>query len=149
MNRSVRQGPLAQRLVQRTHNPLVDGSNPSGPTTFSVVYESVRLCKLCGGSHRGSHRAQNRIQTSRRCGVGREIACGEASHVQGTPIRYPNPCLLQPVSFHVAPAPLPCRPRRRAHKCWMTGYPEIIRWCEKPQIREVPAKGRELPNNTN
>ena len=27
-------GPLAQRLVQRTHNPLVDGSNPSGPTIF-------------------------------------------------------------------------------------------------------------------
>jgi hypothetical protein len=29
-----REGPLAQRLVQRTHNPLVDGSNPSGPTNF-------------------------------------------------------------------------------------------------------------------
>ena len=25
-------GPLAQRLEQRTHNPLVEGSNPSGPT---------------------------------------------------------------------------------------------------------------------
>ena len=24
-------GPLAQRLVQRTHNPLVVGSNPTGP----------------------------------------------------------------------------------------------------------------------
>ena len=30
-----RYGPLAQRLVQRTHNPLVDGSNPSGPTNWS------------------------------------------------------------------------------------------------------------------
>ena len=27
-----RSGPLAQRLEQRTHNPLVEGSNPSGPT---------------------------------------------------------------------------------------------------------------------
>ena len=25
-------GPVAQRLEQRTHNPLVLGSNPSGPT---------------------------------------------------------------------------------------------------------------------
>ena len=29
-------GPLAQRLEQRTHNPLVEGSNPSGPTKFSL-----------------------------------------------------------------------------------------------------------------
>lgn len=27
-----RAGPIAQRLEQRTHNPLVEGSNPSGPT---------------------------------------------------------------------------------------------------------------------
>jgi hypothetical protein len=27
-------GPLAQRLEQRTHNPLVVGSNPTGPTKF-------------------------------------------------------------------------------------------------------------------
>jgi hypothetical protein len=27
-------GPVAQRLVQGTHNPLVLGSNPSGPTIF-------------------------------------------------------------------------------------------------------------------
>src|SRR5260370_37751356 len=26
-------GPVAQRLEQRTHNPLVPGSNPGGPTT--------------------------------------------------------------------------------------------------------------------
>ena len=32
-----RLGPLAQRLEQRTHNPLVEGSNPSGPTNFSIV----------------------------------------------------------------------------------------------------------------
>lgn len=25
-------GPIAQRLEQRTHNPLVPGSNPGGPT---------------------------------------------------------------------------------------------------------------------
>ncbi len=27
-------GPVAQRLEQRTHNPLVPGSNPGGPTNF-------------------------------------------------------------------------------------------------------------------
>jgi hypothetical protein len=27
-------GPVAQRLEQGTHNPLVGGSNPSGPTIF-------------------------------------------------------------------------------------------------------------------
>jgi hypothetical protein len=29
-------GPVAQRLEQRTHNPLVLGSNPSGPTNESL-----------------------------------------------------------------------------------------------------------------
>ena len=29
-------GPVAQRLEQGTHNPLVVGSNPSGPTNTSV-----------------------------------------------------------------------------------------------------------------
>ncbi len=28
-------GPVAQRLEQGTHNPLVGGSNPSGPTFAS------------------------------------------------------------------------------------------------------------------
>src|SRR4051794_9409921 len=36
-------GPLAQRLEQRTHNPLVEGSNPSGPTNFtSFTLKSMR-----------------------------------------------------------------------------------------------------------
>src|SRR5580658_3309138 len=43
-------GPLAQRLVQRTHNPLVDGSNPSGPTSFHeltahTIWKCDRSCK--------------------------------------------------------------------------------------------------------
>ncbi len=29
-------GPVAQRLEQGTHNPLVLGSNPSGPTTLRL-----------------------------------------------------------------------------------------------------------------
>ncbi len=32
-----KQGPVAQRLEQGTHNPLVAGSNPAGPTMFSGV----------------------------------------------------------------------------------------------------------------
>src|ERR1700686_3758191 len=43
-------GPLAQRLVQRTHNPLVVGSNPTGPTklprysrnTFQTGYSNLQ-----------------------------------------------------------------------------------------------------------
>ena len=30
-------GPVAQWLEQRTHNPLVGGSSPSGPTIFAVI----------------------------------------------------------------------------------------------------------------
>ena len=29
-------GPVAQRLEQGTHNPLVVGSNPTGPTIYKV-----------------------------------------------------------------------------------------------------------------
>ena len=32
-------GPLAQRLEQRTHNPLVVGSNPTGPTNLKLRFE--------------------------------------------------------------------------------------------------------------
>ena len=31
-----KRGPLAQRLEQGTHNPLVVGSNPTGPTTLKI-----------------------------------------------------------------------------------------------------------------
>jgi hypothetical protein len=30
-------GPVAQRLEQGTHNPLVGGSNPSGPTRLNLI----------------------------------------------------------------------------------------------------------------
>ena len=36
--RNVSKGPVAQRLEQGTHNPLVGGSNPSGPTIESTTY---------------------------------------------------------------------------------------------------------------
>ena len=31
-------GPVAQRLEQGTHNPLVVGSNPTGPTTLTSSF---------------------------------------------------------------------------------------------------------------
>ena len=38
-------GPVAQRLEQQTHNLLVVGSNPTGPTKFSITYRfSVLGC---------------------------------------------------------------------------------------------------------
>jgi hypothetical protein len=44
-------GPVAQRLEQWTHNPLVPGSNPGGPTneftSFALLtYGSKSLCKV-------------------------------------------------------------------------------------------------------
>jgi hypothetical protein len=33
----LRTGPVAQRLEQRTHNPLVPGSNPGGPTNIISI----------------------------------------------------------------------------------------------------------------
>jgi len=30
-------GSIAQRLEQGTHNPLVEGSNPSGPNLFDCL----------------------------------------------------------------------------------------------------------------
>ena len=48
---SAPEGPVAQRLEQSTHNALVGGSNPSGPTNELRIMEltmrtgwSVRLC---------------------------------------------------------------------------------------------------------
>src|ERR1700756_4469495 len=40
-------GPVAQRLEQGTHNPLVRGSNPCGPTKPSrfVLNELVCVCR--------------------------------------------------------------------------------------------------------
>src|SRR5271166_893202 len=41
-------GPVAQRLEQGTHNPLVGGSNPSGPTT-TIAWSSRSLFARKGG----------------------------------------------------------------------------------------------------
>ena len=43
-----RSGPLAQRSEQRTHNPLVEGSNPSGPTDRIRNYKSLNVCSVAG-----------------------------------------------------------------------------------------------------
>ena len=37
-------GPVAQRLEQGTHNPLVAGSNPAGPTNFDdLTIKDIKL----------------------------------------------------------------------------------------------------------
>jgi hypothetical protein len=41
LQKGCRCGPVAQRLEQGTHNPLVAGSNPAGPTTFAVRQEEA------------------------------------------------------------------------------------------------------------
>ncbi len=35
---AMRVGPIAQSVEQRTFNPWVDGSSPSGPTIFSLDF---------------------------------------------------------------------------------------------------------------
>ena len=41
----INEGPVAQRLEQRTHNPLVLGSNPSGPTN---KFRALRFAFVVG-----------------------------------------------------------------------------------------------------
>ena len=41
-------GPLAQRLEQGTHNPLVAGSNPAGPTSSKRAGQALRMPDLLG-----------------------------------------------------------------------------------------------------
>src|SRR5438132_1106157 len=42
---SARHGPVAQRLEQGTHNPLVPGSNPGGPSPESALLKLLVLSK--------------------------------------------------------------------------------------------------------
>src|SRR6266568_2056293 len=45
---SARHGPVAQRLEQGTHNPLVPGSNPGGPSPESAL---LKLLVLSENAH--------------------------------------------------------------------------------------------------
>jgi hypothetical protein len=63
-------GPLAQRLEQRTHNPLVEGSNPSGPTNSSTTQ-----------SRRGQRRAA-RVLWSRKFQLTKpRLSCSSAFYL--------------------------------------------------------------------
>ena len=42
-------GPIAQSVEQRTFNPWVDGSSPSGPTHYSICWSILHLYFQCGG----------------------------------------------------------------------------------------------------
>jgi hypothetical protein len=55
-------GPVAQRLEQRTHNPLVVGSNPTGPTTNPSG--NAQFCRWIASSvlQRGVNRARKFAQ---------------------------------------------------------------------------------------
>ena len=65
----VKSGPLAQRLVQRTHNPLVDGSNPSGPTIAQaqgtigavnqIIFWGLSARRIVCGGRLGSRSGRN------------------------------------------------------------------------------------------
>ena len=38
----IHMGPIAQQVEQRTFNPWVDGSIPSGPTQDIAIYDQVQ-----------------------------------------------------------------------------------------------------------
>ncbi len=61
-----RHGPLAQRLVQGTHNPLVPGSNPGGPTK-SPRFPATRRLSLSSLSYMDSSRIPSRLSDLLDC----------------------------------------------------------------------------------
>ena len=52
LNQEIQVGPIAQSVEQRTFNPWVDGSSPSGPTVFFSRYPigKMREVALFGNS---------------------------------------------------------------------------------------------------
>src|SRR5437773_4822700 len=73
-------GPVAQRLEQGTHNPLVPGSNPGGPSPeidSSLLQFSPACWKLCiPAPGRNCHEPDHRCHRERATKSRRE-------HVQG------------------------------------------------------------------
>ena len=76
-------GPVAQRLEQRTHNPLVGGSNPSGPTRTDSVSSgaSVRL-----NADDRSRAIQWSSYSFKRSGT------ADSREAAATQVRCPSPC---------------------------------------------------------
>ena len=46
LNQEIQVGPIAQSVEQRTFNPWVDGSSPSGPTVFFLGIQLEKCEKL-------------------------------------------------------------------------------------------------------
>src|SRR5712664_3872556 len=71
-------GPVAQRLEQRTHNPLVLGSNPSGPTNkfLRPAFAISWFFRLVYFPQIREHREQTSAtrSTARRCESGNHTA---------------------------------------------------------------------------
>ena len=83
-------GPLAQRLEQRTHNPLVLGSNPRGPT--NAVLRGTNKSKLVKGRLFASNRSSMTIAHDQEIGWRRwtailclvvflSVSAGHAAHM--------------------------------------------------------------------
>jgi hypothetical protein len=53
-------GPVAQRLEQRTHNPLVPGSNPGGPTIWFHEFSIHRSVRVMSAFPVLNHRREDR-----------------------------------------------------------------------------------------
>ena len=71
----INEGPVAQRLEQRTHNPLVLGSNPSGPTNkfFESCFYNQLVFPLCAFSS-NSRTFENKTPATRPAARRREPA---------------------------------------------------------------------------
>ena len=89
------QGPLAQRLEPRTHNPLVAGSNPAGPTNLSNNLRLTEGARRRRGSHRGSQGIENLIH------LGGDLAAHRRNNVRVRVHRQAD--LAMPERFHDEP----------------------------------------------
>src|SRR6516225_7884014 len=69
-------GPVAQRLEQRTHNPLVVGSNPTGPTIcfLRVTPSPCTFVSVAVPSFVPCHR-QNRLDSRLFERLDRRLSC--------------------------------------------------------------------------
>ena len=86
------EGPIAQWLEQRTHNPLVPGSSPGGPTTFfskmpwvlvrySTEFPSIRCSLECFASWKPCAALEiiEQVQSFRRCPA---VSVVQAEHTE-------------------------------------------------------------------
>ncbi len=103
-------GPVAQRSEQGTHNPLVGGSNPSGPTCKPTTYVDTPLAT---GTQSGTHSGFGDKQSGNRRRSSHQLRLPSANlghfTLSGT-IHSPKPIRVQSHAQHPRDRQLTGRP---------------------------------------